>query len=222
MKAVIYLRTSTDDQHPELQKEDCIKLMKSLEIEEFDIFEEKQSAWKNDEKREIFNEIKKDIMKRKYNVIVVWDLDRLYRNRKRLVGFFELCKQVNCKIYSHRQKFLEDINNSPEPWNEMLFNNMVFILGWIAEEESNKKSERVRNAIESKDGVKYSKYGKEWGTHKLGNDVDNKIIELHKNKISIRKICKEVYYWDKNKNKRFVSLGYVHKTITKFNSENIV
>ncbi|MBA7709834.1 hypothetical protein ES703_118760 [subsurface metagenome] len=42
-----------------------------------------------------------------------------------------------------------------------------------------------------------------------------KIISLHKQGKSIRDIAKEVFYWDKSHNKKFVSMGYVHKSIPK-------
>ena len=43
--------------------------------------------------------------------------------------------------------------------------------------------------------------------------VDEKIILLHKKGKTTREINKEVYYWDENRHKKFVSLGYINKII---------
>jgi len=232
---IIYLRTSTEEQNPENQLKDCLKLFKKLKLENYELYEEKQSAFK-DIKREKFENIKKLIMNRKVKIIICWDLDRLFRNRMKLVQFFELCKIHDCKIYSFRQQFLEDINKAPEPWNQIIFKLMLEIMGWIAEDESKKKSDRVRNAIRNKYCIKCKKYyiakeikcpkckgdlkitksksykGNKWGRRKL-KKVDKQILELRKQGKTIRKISEEVFYWDKNNHKKFVSVGYIHKLL---------
>ena len=53
----------------------------------------------------------------------------------------------------------------------------------------------------------------------IGDKYNIQIIELLQQGKSYRKICKEVFYWDKNNNKRFVSLGYVHKIANKINEK---
>jgi len=217
MNTIIYNRTSTEDQNPENQVENCKEITTRLNILDFKVLEEQKSAFKDDEKREIFNEIKRKIKAREIKNFIVWDLDRIYRNRKKLISFFKFCKFYECKIYSYRQQFLEDINKSPEPWNEMLFDNMVFILGWIAEDESAKKSERIKAAIRiSKKGHTVSYKGNKWGRKAVPLKVKQNILKLHEQGKHYREICEEVYYWDAAKHKKFVSLGLVHKTLEEF------
>ena len=214
---IIYNRTSTEEQNPENQLEDCKEVIKRLNIFEFEIIEEKQSAWKDDFKRDKFNELKLQIKKREVKKLIVWDLDRIYRNRIKLIAFFKYCKTYGCKIFSFRQQFLEDINNAPEPWNEMLFDNMIFILGWMAEEESSKKSERIRASLtKDKTGQTISKYGKIWGRKKVPIKTLRKITELHEQGKTYREISNEIYYWDINNHKKYVSIRLVHKTIVEF------
>ena len=103
MKVIVYLRTSTEEQHPENQLRDC----KTLTNEEFEVVEEKQSAWK-DKERPKFESIKSRIKDGEVQELICWDWDRLFRNRNRLKQFFEFCKIYKCKIHSFRQKFFED------------------------------------------------------------------------------------------------------------------
>ncbi len=208
---IIYLRTSTEEQNPENQLKDCLELVKKLKLEDYELFEEKQSAFK-DTKREVFGNIEKLIKKRKVKAIICWDLDRLFRNRKKLIEFFELCKVYDCKIYSFRQDWLESLKDIPEPFNEMMHGLMIQVMGWLAEDESKKKSDRVKMAIRKVNGVTKSYKGNKWGRKKL-KKVDKQILELRNQGKTIRQISKAVYYWDNNNHKKYVSTGYVHKCI---------
>ncbi|MFH1585803.1 MAG: recombinase family protein, partial [archaeon] len=133
---ICYLRTSTQDQNPKNQLRDCKKLIEG----DFEVVEEKQSAFK-DKDRQLFEDIKKRISKKEITDLYCWDLDRLFRNRKKLIEFFEFCKYHNCKIHSYRQKWLEDLNQIPKPFDEIMHSMMLQIMGWLSEEESKKKSE---------------------------------------------------------------------------------
>jgi DNA invertase Pin-like site-specific DNA recombinase len=202
LKTVIYLRTSTQEQNPLNQLRDC----KTLVSGDYEVVEEKQSAFK-DKDRPLFEQVKKQIQHRKINELICWDLDRLYRNRKKLIEFFQFCKIYNCKINSFRQQWLNKFSEIPEPFNEIMFDMMLQIMGWLAEEESKKKSERVK--------IAYKNSNKKWGRKPLEN-VEARVIELYNQGKSLREIASEVYYWDKNRNKRFVSKSAVHKIIKNF------
>jgi len=93
---------------------------------------------------------------------------------------------------------------------------MLNLMGWLAEDESKKKSERIKLSIRRVVGKPTKSYkGKKWGRRKLSSP-EKKIIQAYKEGKKMREICEEVYYWDKNNHKKFVSIGYVHKTITNF------
>ena len=92
-----------------------------------------------------------------------------------------------------------------------LWDFMIQQAGEQAEEESRKKSDRVKLAVRKVNGVTKSYKGNKWGRKKL--KVEKQILDLHKQGKSMRQICNEVYYWDKNNHKKFVSVGYVHKVI---------
>lgn len=216
-QTIIYLRTSTEEQNPENQLKDCVALLESLNLNDYEVLYDKVSGWKEKE-RESFDKIKKAIMKGQIRNIICWDLDRIYRNRKNLVGFFKLCKTFNCKIYSARQEWLENLNKIQEPFNEIMYELMLQILGWLAEEESNKKSERTKNAVRKIAGVTKSYKGNKWGRKPLSKNTIKQVLELHNQGLSMREISKQVYYWDKNNNKKQIALSSVHKIIMQENS----
>jgi DNA invertase Pin-like site-specific DNA recombinase len=207
---IIYLRTSTEEQNPENQLRDCKTLVK----DQYEIVREQQSAFK-DKDRPLFEKIKERIKRKEIGELICWDLDRLFRNRMKLLGFFEFCKTYDCNILSFRQGFLNEMQNIQLPegfeWvKEMQVNNFLQMLGWIAEDESKKKSERVKIAFKNST--------KKWGRKPLKN-MDKRIKELHEIGKSVRDIAREVHYWDANKNKKFVSKSYVHKIIQRFEWE---
>jgi len=208
---IIYIRTSTLEQSPELQLKDIATI---TPLDDGMIYKEQLSAWCENVKRVVFEDILKLIKKHKASDLYVWDLDRIYRNRKRLQEFFILCKSYNCKIHSYRQKWLEDINSIPEPFNEIVNDLLISVFGWIAEEESNKKSERIKLAVRKKTGKKTKSYkGKKWGRRALPKQTVDKVMELHEQGFSIRKIANNVQKWN-NGNSKNISKSVVHKIIT--------
>ena len=185
---VIYLRTSTAEQNPENQLNYCEGLNK---FGDANVIIEQQSAFKDYLRaRPKFYKILEQIKKRQIKHLIVWGFDRIYRNRKKLAEFFEICKIYECKIHSHRQKWFEDIHKIPQPWNELMLQQLIFILGWIAEEESKKRSERVKAAVEKGD-ITRSKYGNKWGRKQIELDT-GKIIFLAKRGLSYRDIANEI------------------------------
>jgi DNA invertase Pin-like site-specific DNA recombinase len=177
---------------------------------EYIIYKDQQSAWKDNVIRESFEKLKLSIQRRKVKDIYVWDLDRLFRNRKKLLSFFEYCRIYNCQIHSYRQQWLQDINKMPEPFNEMMHGLMLQIMGWIAQEESEKKSARIKNAVSKREGKTMSKYGNTWGRKTISTFKKNLIIKYRDQDMPMRAIANEVK----------VSLGVVHKTLREFNEKN--
>jgi len=218
-QTIIYIRTSTEEQTPELQLKDCETLAQELGLKDYEIIEDKVSGWKELE-REGFDKLNQAIKNKQVKNIVCWDLDRLYRNRKRLIAFFELCKIYNCKIHSFRQDWLESLNNITPPFNEIMHSLMLSIMGWLAEEESNKKSERTKNAVRREEGITKSYKGNKWGRKSLSKNVINQVLELNKQGLSIRNIAKQVFYNDKNNNRKNVSIAVVHKIIKENKTEH--
>ena len=218
-ETIIYIRTSTEEQNPKNQLEDCKKLAEKLNLKDFEILEERKSAFKDNVKREIFNSIKKAIQKGEVKNLIVWDLDRLYRNRVKTVEFIRNYSKLGLRVYSYRQDWFERFNDIPEPFNEIMSDLMLQIVSWMAEEESKKKGERVKLAVRKEEGKPTKSYkGNVWGRKPLSQSTINQILQLHKQGLSIRKIARQVLYYDKNNNKKNVSIAVVHKIISQNNT----
>lgn len=176
---IIYIRTSTKDQNPENQLSDIMSIAPKGSL----VYEEKQSAWKDHIRmRPKFSEIKELVLKGKVNSINVWDLDRVYRNRKKTIAFLKLCNTKGVMFRSFRQSWLSEFENIPAPFDEIVKDLVIQILAWINEEESNKKSERVKAAYQNHKG--------DWGRPKHDIDI-HPLIELRKKGFSIRQISKQ-------------------------------
>ena len=210
MKTVIYLRTSTEDQNPENQLKECKTINK---YGKFKLIQEQVSAWK-DKNRPKFNEVLSLIKSGNVEHIIVWDLDRIYRNRKRLKEFFQICKAYQCKVHSYRQQWLEQLNGVPSPWDEIMTDMLIQVMGWMAEDESNKKSERVKASIRVVNGKVKSYKGNKWGRPEITKRVIEEVIKLKKEGLTLRQISDRVSYWDKSRNKHQLSKSTVHNILS--------
>lgn len=181
---VIYIRTSTEDQEPRNQIKSCEQLCDG----DYSLFQDKQSAYKDNKERKSFEEAKKLIKTGKVNHFIVWDLDRIFRNRVKLKQFFQLCKIYNCNIHSVNQQWLEQLNEIPSPFNEIMHDLMLNIMGWLAEDESKKKSDRVKLSIRKKNGITKSYKGNKWGRKKMHTNKIKRIIDRRSEGMSYRQI----------------------------------
>lgn len=205
MKAAIYLRTSTLEQHPEKQQEACLQFAKSRGYEVEGIYSEQLSGFK-DIKRKQYDEIKDKAFKGIINAVIVWALDRWVRNRDTLIEDVTSLRQWGCKLHSVNDVWLESINIEG-PLGKTIQEFLLGLLGSLAEMESQRKSERVKMAYNSHKG-------KKWGRKEVPSKTKELIIQLYEQGKNYREIREEVYYWDSAKHKKSVSLGLVHKTIS--------
>jgi DNA invertase Pin-like site-specific DNA recombinase len=208
---IIHIRTSTTEQTPELQLNDISTL---VNLDECICFKEQESAYKADTNRPEFDKIKELIIKRQVSDIYVWHLDRLFRNRKKLIDFFLLCKINSVKIHSYKQIWLESLNRIPEPFNDMVYDMMIQIFGFIAEEESSTKSARIKNAIRRSDSGKTKSHkGNIWGRKPFSKQVVKKVLEYRALGKSIREIASLVSVYDSNNNGKNISKSSVQKIL---------
>ena len=204
----VYIRTSTEDQHPENQ----IKEIETISGKDYVLFQDKQSAWKDNKEREDFERLKSNIKKSEGGDLYVWDWDRLFRNRKKLKQFFQFCSIYKCRIHSFRQGWFEAFHKIQAPFDEIMQELFLNLLGWMAEDESTKKSARVKAAVRRTPGkVTRSYKGNRWGRKTISTQKKNKVLELAavEPKLKLREISEH----------SGVSLGAVHKTIKEFENK---
>lgn len=206
MKAVIYIRTSTAEQHPEKQLNDCKIFAEQRGYEIIEVFEEKISAFKK-VKREQYDAIKQLAHEGKINAVIVWALDRWVRNRDTLLDDVTMLRMNNIKLHSVKEQWLEAINIEGS-FGKTIQDFLLGLVGSMAEMESQRKRERTIMAYKNHKG-------KKWGRAKIiTKDIIEKVLNASKEGMSIRKISQEVSYWDKHGNKKFLSKSIVHKIIS--------
>jgi DNA invertase Pin-like site-specific DNA recombinase len=211
MKAIIYLRTSTSEQFPEKQKKDCLQFAESRGYEVIEVYQEQLSGYK-DIKRPMYEEVKSRAYKGEIQAVIVWALDRWVRNRDTLLEDVTALRNYGCKLHSVQEQWLEAINIEGS-LGRTIQDFLLGLVGSLAQMESQRKSERTIMAYQNKTG--------RWGRKSLPGVTKKKIIEAYQTGTPLRQITKEIYYYDKNKHPKYVSLGVVHKVITEFKqSEN--
>lgn len=209
----IYIRCSTGEQTPELQLTDISTM---VNLENSIILNEKVSAYNDNVKRLELEILKSRIKNGNVGILYVWHLDRLYRNRKKLVEFLSFCRLYRTKVISYNQKFLEVFLTMPSPFDEAMYELMLQIIGWIAEEESSTKSKRVKLAVRKEETGTFSHKGNKWGRKSFPKQTIERVLKLHKEGSSIRTISNHVNIYDKNNNSKNISKSSVQKIIADF------
>lgn len=204
-KAVVYLRTSTFDQDPELQKSECLQLAATRGYEVYGVFTEQLSGYK-DIQRPKYDEVKELARQGRISAVIVWGLDRWIRNRDSLLQDITLLKQYNVKLHTVKDSWVEAVNIEG-PIGRTIQDFLLGLLGSIAEEESRTRSLRVKAAHANHTG--------HWGRKSLPQSVGDEILLKHNQGLTLRQIATTTCYYDGNRNKRRLSLGAVHKVIKK-------
>jgi len=211
MKVAIYIRTSTTEQNPDLQLKDCKDYCKRRGWKDYDIYKEHISGYKDIHRPER-ERIIQGIKRYEINHIVVWALDRWVRNREKLIEDITNITNRNAEIHSVKEEWLESVNIEG-PLGKTIQEFLLGIVGSLAEMESSIKSERIKSAVRTKEGVTRSYKGKKWGRRNLTSRIKEEVIKLHNDGHSMREISKVVIRYDKNQNEKNISLGAVHKIL---------
>lgn len=139
-KVVIYGRVSTNDQTTENQ---LIKLKEIISTNGWDLIDvyvdEGISGSKGRDKRPQFDRLCKDMVRRKFNRIMVWDVSRLGRSLQHLVEFLNEVISVNCNLYIHQSGL-----DTSTPSGRMMFQ----MVGVFSEFERSMISERVKLGLQ--------------------------------------------------------------------------
>ena len=93
------------------------------------------SGTKGRDKRPEFDRLCKDMVRRKFNRILVWDISRLGRSLQHLVEFLNDVQSVNCHLYIHQSGL-----DTSTPSGRMMFQ----MVGVFSEFERSMISERVK------------------------------------------------------------------------------
>lgn len=166
IKAGLFMRVSTKDQHTENQKEALIQLISDRNYELAKIYDVTASATGKDNLESSYlDEVYEDARLGIINVLVVWALDRLTRRGDGyLLKIFKDLGKHNVRVVSYREGFIESITD-PSMRN-------VFLSFWefINKRETEQRSERQKAAIKL-----MRKQGKKLGRPKGAKDKKTRV-----------------------------------------------
>ena len=138
-RAAIYCRVSTTEQTVLNQSIVLTKWAEQRGFEVVAVYEEGESAWKAGHQRELAR-LLQDARKRKFDVLIVWALDRLSREGPlailTLVNRLKIC---GVKVLSYQESWTE----APGEMTDLLY----AITGWVARMESQRRSERTKAGL---------------------------------------------------------------------------
>src|SRR5262245_63274824 len=135
MRAAIYARVSTADQHPENQ---LAELRRYAEARGWTASEYVDHITGTKDSRPALDHLVKDAKRRKFDVVVCWKLDRLGRNLKHLIILLDDLQALGVAFVS-----LGEGIDATTPAGKL----QMHILGAIAEFERGRIVERVRAGL---------------------------------------------------------------------------
>ena len=179
-RVVIYSRVSTDDQNTENQTSLLRQIAEKSGWDVVGVYTDHGiSGSKGRDQRPEFDRLCKDMVRRKFDTIMVWDVSRLGRSLQHLIEFLEDVNSVNCNLYLHQQGL-----DTSTPSGKMMFQ----MVGVFAEFERSMISERVKLGLSR---VKAS--GKKLGQPtKISDGLVSDIWDLKKQGLSLNKITEHV------------------------------
>ena len=141
MKAALYLRVSTTEQNVDNQLPALEAYADSRGWQIVEVYQENESAWKSGHQKELARllaEIRRGT--RKYDVLLIWALDRLSRGgAAAILNLVDTFKTYNVRVISLQESWTE----APGSIGEVLY----AIAGWVAKMESKRRSERTKAGL---------------------------------------------------------------------------
>jgi DNA invertase Pin-like site-specific DNA recombinase len=180
-RAVLYLRVSTLDQTTANQERELRQVAERASWEITHVYRDHGiSGAKGRDKRPAFDALHKAAVRREFDVVMAWNVDRLGRSLQDLVGFLSEIHAAGVDLFLHQQGL-----DTTTPAGKAMFQ----MLGVFAEFERSIIQERVRA------GLRRAKAeGKTLGRPRLDPAIEQRISAALKarkdTKDSVRKIAK--------------------------------
>jgi len=179
MKAVLYLRVSSKEQHTENQLLPLEQFCKQRNFEVVNVYAENESAWQAGHQHE-WARLMHDAESRRFTVVVVWALDRVTRQGvSSLFLQIQKLRRYNVSLVSVQEQWLEGLGEFSE-----LFISMC---GFIANFESKRRSERTKLGLARavKNG---SKLGRRTGSKDKARRKRSGYFNRYANKPSVKTV----------------------------------
>jgi DNA invertase Pin-like site-specific DNA recombinase len=178
-RAALYLRVSTGEQTTENQRLELLAAAKRTGWEIVEIYEDAGvSGAKGRDKRPEFDRLLKDAVRREFDVIMTWSVDRLGRSLQHLVEFLGEIHAKGVDLYCHQQGV-----DTTTPAGKAMFQ----MCGVFAEFERAMIQERVKAGL-----ARARAQGKVLGRPKVTRKVEQSVYRLRKSGTGKRKIAKQL------------------------------
>jgi DNA invertase Pin-like site-specific DNA recombinase len=152
LKAAIYARVSTDKQDAGNQIPDMQALAARRGYEIVETYTEQETAWKAGHQAELAR-LLKDARRRRFDVVIVWALDRLCRQGgTAMTVLINSLNQYGVGVISHQEAWMDTTG----AFREIL----ICFIGWMAQFESQRRSERTKAGLKNTLAKGVTKAGK--------------------------------------------------------------
>jgi len=138
-RAAIYVRTSTDEQNPDMQ---LYELRRYAEARGFEVYREYIDVGQSGarDRRPALDELMRDAFERRFDVVLVWKFDRFARSLKHLVTALEEFRNLGIDFISLKEQV-----DTTSPAGRLMFH----IIAAMAEFERDLIRERVKAGMEA-------------------------------------------------------------------------
>jgi DNA invertase Pin-like site-specific DNA recombinase len=186
----IYARVSTDKQKVDMQLRELRDFVKRSGWKIFNEFVDQGYTGANT-KRPAFTEMMIAAKKRRFDILLVWKLDRLSRSLKDLINTLDELGALGVHFISYDNNL-----DTTTPTGKLVFQ----IIGAVAEFEKDIIRERVKAGLENA-----RQKGKRLGRPSINNQIFEKARLLRKQGLSFRKIENQLGLGEGTIRKRFNS-----------------
>ena len=163
MKCVLYLRVSTNEETQDVnnQRQPLLKLAEALKFEYAGEYVDYASGGKTN--RPEFQRMLKDSSKHEFDMILVWALDRFSREGiLNTLSYMKTLKQNNVAIKSLQESWLDTRDDG-------MSNLLLAIFSWVAQQEKQRISDRVKAGLVGK--INVGKRGSDKKVRKKGGYI---------------------------------------------------
>ena len=179
MKVAIYARVSTNEQTTDNQVRELTEWADRAGHEIVATFDDNGvSGAKGREYRKEFDKLLKGAVRREFDLVAAWSVDRLGRSLQDLIGFLQELHGARVDLYLHQQAL-----DTTTPSGKAMFQMM----GVFAEFERSMISERVKAGL-----ARTKAKGTRLGRPKTSPQTERQIRKLHSKGMGMLKIGKEL------------------------------
>jgi DNA invertase Pin-like site-specific DNA recombinase len=178
-RVALYARVSTDGQSVEnqLRELEAVAVKEGWEIVER-LVDNGISGAKGRDGRPAFDRLCKGVVRREFDIVAAWSVDRLGRSLQDLVTFLNDLHGKHTNLYLHKQGI-----DTTTPGGKLLFQ----MLGVFAEFERSMIVERVKAGL-----MRARAEGKVLGRPRVSAAVEAKVVALRKKGRGMRAIAREL------------------------------